>query len=156
MPGSPPPELDPNAPADDPNLGVTLAVGTLAGGAAFADEQRGFVELLPALLVGLICAAGALAHVSVPSVRRPIRIGLGGGLLGIAVLLGALAAPAYLLPYPSEFRDLLVSQLAGAALAVVVFVYLPAYLSSYLGTLVAVSALRWPGTDTALLPAALR
>ena len=124
------------------DLGVTLAVGTLAGAAAFAYDQRGFVELPPALLIGLVCAAGAFAHVSVPSMRRSIRIGLGGGLLGTAVLLGAFVAPAYLLPYPPGFRDLLVPQLASDALAVVVFVYLPAYLGSYLGTLVAVSTLR--------------
>lgn len=124
------------------DLGVTLAVGTLAGGAAFAYDQRGFVELPPVLLVGLVCAAGALAHIAVPSIRRSIRIGLGGGLVGIAVLLGAFVVPAYLLPYRSGFRDLLVPQLAGDALAVVVFVYLPTYLGSYLGTLVAVSILR--------------
>lgn len=42
------------------------AVGTLAGTAASTGDQRGFVELPPALLVGLVCAAGALARVSVP------------------------------------------------------------------------------------------
>lgn len=124
------------------DLCVILAVGVAAGGAAFAHDQRGFVAGPTAVFVALICAAGALAHLSVPSMRRSIRIGLGGGLLGAAIVIGAFVLPAYLLPYPPGFRDLLVPQLAGDALSVVVFVYMPFYLGSYLGTLVVVSLSR--------------
>lgn len=114
-----------------------LSVGLLAGMGAFIYHMTQFVAVDVDHRVFLVpmVAAGAFAHLFEPSLRRSIRLGLGGFFVGLIVLVGAWIAPLWILGYPPSMRDfLLLNRIGQQVVTAAIINYAAAYSAGYLFT----------------------
>lgn len=114
-----------------------LAVGLLAGMGAFVYHMTQFVAVDVDYRVFLapMVAAGAFAHLFAPSLRRSVRLGLGGFFVGLVVLVGAWVAPLWILGYPPSMRDfLLLNRIGQMVVTAAVINYAATYAGGYLFT----------------------